>query len=108
MLSEKIKDLEKDYADACKEIRKLTIENEGLKQRVKAYKECGAMMIPVKVYTHKARGNTTVKFLDGSSITVKRKKGEKDCIETAIAYCLLKQCLTASELKKLVNEKEEH
>ena len=66
------------------------------------------MMIPIKIYTHKERRNTTVIFMDGSSVTVKRKKGEKDCIETALAYCLLKQCLSASDIKKLVDKREEH
>lgn len=108
MLAEQIKDLEDNYNEACKEIRKLNSTIDELKEKVKAYKDCGRMMIPVKVYTHKKRRNTTVVFLDGSSVTVKRKQGEKDCIETAIAYCLLKQCLTQSEIKKLVNEREEH
>ena len=66
------------------------------------------MVIPNKVYTHKARKNTTVKFLDGSQVTVTRKAGEKDCIETAIAYCILKQLLPASDLRKLIEEREEH
>lgn len=108
MLAEQIKELEEKYKKACDYIDKQTKEIVNLKLKVKKYKECGEMMIPVKVYTHKKRRNTTVVFLDGSSITVKRKQGEKDCIETAIAYCMLKQCLTALDIKKLVNEREEH
>ena len=108
MLAEQIKELEENYKKAKELILKQSKEIEMLKLRVKLYKDCGKMMIPIKDYTHKKRRNTTVVFMDGSSITVKRKQGEKDCIETAIAYCLLKQCLTPADIKKLVNEREEH
>lgn len=65
--------------------------------------------IPVKVYHHKKRENTTVKFLDGTSITVKRMKGDKDCLETAIVYALFKKNYADPNklLKELVKNVEE-
>ena len=108
MLAEKIKELEENYKKANDLIFKQAAEIEELKNKVKQYRKLCEMILPEKVYTHKARRNTTVKFRDGSCITVKRKQGEKDCIETAIAYCVLKQLLTAADVKALINNKEEH
>ena len=108
MLSEEVKNLEEELNNSKILIKKLTLENESLKKKVEAYKHCCEVIIPNKVYTHKERRNTTVKFLDGSSITVRRKVGDKDCIETAIAFCILKQLMPAETLKKLIEEREEH
>ena len=108
MLSDKIKELEDENERAHRLIEAQYKEIIKLREIVEAYKRANSMIIPNKVYTHKERKNTTVKFLDGSQQTVKRKAGEKDCIETAIAYCILKQVLTASDLKKLIENREEH
>ena len=108
MLSDKIKELEDENERAHRLIEAQYKEIIKLRKIVESYKRANSMIIPNKVYTHKARKNTTVKFLDGSQQTVKRKAGEKDCIETAIAYCILKQVLTASDLKKLIENREEH
>lgn len=62
--------------------------------------------VPVKVYQHRKRGNTTVKFLDGTSITVKRMKGDKDCLETAIVYALFKKFYHKKILENLVKNAE--
>ena len=108
MLSDEVRELEKDYSEASKTIARLTVEKQALAELVEKYENLCKMVIPNKVYTHKNRKNTTVKFLDGSQQTVTRRAGEQDCIETAIAYCILKQILTAKEVKKLVEEREEH
>lgn len=108
MLSEEVKELERDYKIATKTIAEQAAKIAMLEEKIKAYENCCKMVIPNQVYTHKARRNTTVKFLDGSQVTVTRKSGEKDCIETAIAYCVLKQLLPASDLRKLIEEREEH
>ena len=108
MLSDEVKELERDYKIATQMIAKLESDKAYLKEKLEAFENCCKMVIPNKVYTHKARKNTTVKFLDGSQVTVTRKAGEKDCIETAIAYCILKQLLPASDLRKLIEEREEH
>lgn len=108
MLSDEVKQLERDYKIATKTIAEQAAKIELLEKKIEGYKKCCEMIIPNQVYTHKARANTTVKFLDGSQVTVTRKSGEKDCIETAIAYCVLKQLLPASDLRKLIEEREEH
>lgn len=71
---------------------------------IKCYKEAFEHIHPVKVYRTKSRGNTTVIFLDGSSETVKLKKGEKDCLDTAIAYALMKHVYPKNVVKKLIVE----
>lgn len=58
----------------------------------------------VAAYHHKKRGNTTVVFLDGSSETVKRRKGDKDCIHTAIAYALAKHIYNLNKIVKNIQE----
>lgn len=108
MLFEEVKELEKDYKIATEKIARLTSEKIALEKLVEKYKKLCSMVIPNKVYTHKERRNTTVKFLDGSQVTVKRRGKEKDCIETAIAYCILKQLMPAEDLRKLIAEREEH
>lgn len=108
MLSEQVKALETENENLRETNLKLAQEIVRLSKKAKEYKNCCLMVLPKKVYTHKARKNTTVKFEDGSQITVTRKAGEKDCIETAIAYCILKQLLPAADLKRLIEEREEH
>ena len=108
MLSEEVKRLEELYNDALESCRKLALEKEKLKRKIEKMEEIQNMIIPNKVYRHKKRRNTTVKFLDGSQQTVTRRRGEQDCIETAIAYCVLKQLMPASDLRKLIEDMEEH
>ena len=108
MLADEVRSLEDELLKKQKRIEWLEQEIKILKERIKKYHHLCEMMIPNQVYTHKQRRNTTVKFLDGSQQTVTRIKGEKDCIETAIAYCVLKQLLTTEDLRKLVENKEEH
>lgn len=108
MLGEEVKRLEEKLKDFNETIYRQSKEIERLKSAVKHYRDCCLMVLPEKVYVHKERRNTTVKFRDGSSMTVKRRQGEKDCIETAIAYCVLKQLLTAQDVRELVKGREEH
>lgn len=108
MVFEEVKELEEAYEKLRKKYVEETVKNQQLEKKLKGFENCCKMVIPNKVYTHKKRKNTTVKFLDGSQQTVTRRSGEKDCIETAIAYCVLKQLITAQELKKLIEEREEH
>lgn len=108
MLSDQIKKLEEDYEKALDRIKWLERDMVLRDNKLKKCMDIIRSAIPIKVYTHKSRRNTTVKFVDGSSQTVTRIKGEKDCIETAIAYCLLKQILPLRDLKKLIEEREEH
>ena len=108
MLSDDIKELEEEIKRLERENFKLKSDLTFIKRISEARKQAGDMLIPVKVYTHKKRRNTTVKFKSGMCVTVKRKLGEKDCIETAIAYCVLKQLITKNELEKLIKEREEH
>lgn len=108
MLFNDVKELEENYKRACDLLNEKNKKIAELTSKVRKYKDCCLMILPEKVYTHKARRNTTVKFKDGSSVTVTRKQGEKDCLETAIAYCILKQLLSAADVKELIKNKEEH
>ena len=108
MLSDQVRELEKDLEFKEKECQSLQKEVQQLRIKCKALKDCCKCVIPVKIYTHKARRNTTVKFMDDSCQTVTRIKGEKDCLETAIAYAVLKQLITKEDLNKLIKEREEH
>ena len=108
MLSDEVKRLEVENVNLKRENTDLKNHLELKSKIIKHYKDCCTMVIPEKLYVCKKRRNTTIRFKDGSCMTVKRKAGEKDCIETAIAYCILKQLLTASDVKKLIKEREEH
>ena len=101
-----------------KELEKLTRENkvlkeerDGLGERLniqdKVIKELFSALRSFDVdaiYYHKQRGNTTVKFKDGSSITVHLKKGDKNCLETAIAWALMKHNYNINGLMKIVQK----
>lgn len=78
--------------------------NRVLSMQIKNYIECCKDVIPDKLFITKSRGNTTVKFRSGKSVTVKRKQGDKDCIETAIAYCIMKSILSPADIRKLIKE----
>ena len=106
MLAEDVKELEERCKKQAALIKVLENKVTTLKLKKEEYKKLCEMVIPEKVYVHKERKNTTVKFRDGSSITVTRKQDEKDCLETAIAYCLLKQILSPADVKELINEKK--
>ena len=108
MLSEDVKKL----VEKCKTLENLLFSYSSKltksEETIKKLESIVKMVLPEKIYTHKERRNTTVKFKDGSSVTVKRKSGEKDCIETAIAYCIMEHVLPKNELKKLIKEREVH
>ena len=108
MLADEVKKLKEEVIALKKDLSYKNMRLHLAEKTVEHYKELAKMVIPNQVYVCKARRNTTVKFLDGSSVTVKRKADEKDCIETAIAYCVLKQLMPAKDLKKLIEEREEH
>ena len=122
-----IKKSEERYTDAIKELdnvflsfknekTKLENENKGLTEMLSTqgdvieklnylkdeHAEFLASITPVKVYYHRKRGNTTVKFLDGTSVTVKRAKGDRNCLETAIVYALYKKIYPRKLLENLV------
>ena len=108
MLAEEVKELEERCKKQADLIKVLENKVSTLKLKKEEYKKLCEMVIPEKVFVHKERKNTTVKFRDGSTITVTRKQGERDCLETAIAYCLLKQILSPADVKDLIKNKEEH
>ena len=108
MISDEVKKLEEKNEELKRENAYLRMINQSMKEMLSKLENHCRKIIPNQVYTHKERGNTTIKFLDGSQQTVKRRKGEKDCIETAIAYCVLKQLMSAKDLRKLIENREEH
>lgn len=83
----------------CEAYNNLVSDHRKLIQQVNGCK-------PVKVYHHRKRRNTTVKFADGSSVTVTRAKGDKDCLETAIVYALFKKNYDKKILEELVENAE--
>ena len=96
MLFEKVKKLEEENA-------LLKEKNETLEKMVEGTVEFMNGITPIQVYKCKARGNTTVKFLDGTSVKVHKMKGDKDSLETAIVYALFKKIYTKELLKHLVD-----
>lgn len=107
MLSDEVKRLEQDSKGFREKAVSAIQERDYWKSRYEAAKEILDHGKPVQVFYHKGRRNTTVKFADGTCTTVKLKKGEKHCIETAIAYAIVKQTFETSYLKKLVREVKE-
>ena len=96
-LKQRIKDLEKYNNDLSEDL-------ESLKQEHKEMVNYFSSITPVQVYHSKKRGNTTVKFGDGRSVTVHRMKRDKDCLETAIVYALFKINYPKRLLSQLVSE----
>ena len=76
-------------------------------QKEKSFANFTASITPVQVYHNKKRDNTTVKFMDGKSITVHKTKGDKDCLETAIVYAIYKKLYTKKLLELLVKTVKE-
>ena len=89
--------------------RILELENkiDSLYKIIKNHSKFSESITPTQVYHNKKRGNTTVKFLDGSSVTVKLMKGDQDSIETAVVYALCKKIYTKKMLQLLVNNVKE-
>lgn len=63
---------------------------------------------PTRLIHTKSRGNTTIIFHDGSSETVHLKKGEKDSLDTAVAYALIKHVYPKAVIKDLIKRVEEN
>ena len=108
MIFEEVKELEEKVEELENENQLLKDFNKALNDVIDKKDNLLKHIIPNQLYYHESRRNTTIKFLDGSSITVKRRKGEKHCIETAIAYCLLKQLMSNSQLKQLIENMEDN
>ena len=89
-----------------KEIRLVNLEkmNKILSVQCAALEKFELHVRVKEVFHHKKRGNTTVVFLDGSSETVKRRKGDKDCIHTAVAYALAKHIYNLNKIVKNIQE----
>lgn len=87
-------------------IVELNRESDNYRSRIKRLEELNFNLVrsltPVKIYHHKERGNTSVKFLDGEVITVKRMKGDKDCLETALAYAITKKLMSKRAFNMLI------
>ena len=96
-LKKRVKELEKHNNDLSEEI-------ERWKNNYRKSLEYFNTITPVKVYHSKKKGNTTVKFADGRSVTVHRMKRDKDCLETAIVYALFKRNYPKRLLNQLVSE----
>ena len=86
-----------DIRELQEKIKFLEIENKYLKEKNIKFRS----KYPVCVHTCKERNSTTVEFVDGSSVIVKRAKGEKDSTYTAVAYAVTKN-LIGSELFNLL------
>lgn len=80
-----------------KELIKLRIENDALRIQLKDF----ISKYPRRVWTCKKRNTTSVEMCDGSVVIVRRKKGEKDCIHTAICYAIVKNMIGSEKLNQL-------
>lgn len=97
----------KEIADKDSIILKLNKECDNYRNIIKTKQEFFNSITPSQVYHHKERGNTTVKFLDGTSVTVKKMAGDKDCLETAIVYAIFKKTYPKPLMKALIKHKIE-
>lgn len=101
-----------------KEIERLTRENKVLKEERRGlgelldqsnriskdlWSEVRSFQVKA-IYHHKKRKNTTIVFADDTSITVHLKKGDRDCLETAIAWALMKHNYNIKGLLDIVQE----
>lgn len=103
----KIKELEEENRELQGRIFKLEMSNHVLEHASEEFEKFIENHIPVRVYVHKQRRNTTIVFKDNSTETVKRMKGDKDCLDTAIAYALVKHSYKKSELNELKKHVQE-
>lgn len=65
------------------------------------------MMLPDEDFMFHGSKNTTVKFRNGNSITVRRMEGEEDSIEVALAFILAFQNYGKKTFRKLVKQFKE-
>lgn len=100
-------DLKKEVSDKDSRILELEERTDKLLKMREGYQEFLRSVTPVQVYHHKDRKNTTVKFLDGTSVTVHLMDGDEDSIETAIAYALVKKMWPKVLFKNLVKTVKE-
>ena len=107
MIKDEVEKLELENRLLRDNLHDLEVEHEATMAAAEIYLKFISHTVPVKVYRCERRRNTTVIFEDGSSTTVKRKSGEKDCIETAIAYAIMKHLFEPQFINKLIKEKEE-
>ena len=107
MISDQVKQLEQENHALKEQLKIADAVIDGYKNAFKLAQKELDHSIPVKLYHCKRRGNTTIKFKDGSSVTVKKKANEKDCIDTAIAYAILKHLYPKSVINNLKKEMEE-
>lgn len=96
------KHFRKQIADNATDMLKMCNRIDALEVFKKENTEFVKSISPVQVLHNKDRNNTTVKFLDGSSITVKKRKEDKDCLETAIVWAVFKKIYDIRTLKLLV------
>ena len=102
-----IKSKDKQIENKDSEILKLNKECDAYRETIKSKQEFLNSITPSQVYHHKERGNTTVKFLDGTSVTVKKMAGDKDCLETAIVWAIFKKTYPKPLMKALIKHKIE-
>ena len=107
ILNNQLETVKSEAEDLKKEIEELKRLKEVHKQSVHELANIFSTMVPTKIYHHKKRGNTTVVFADKSSITVHRMKGEKDCVDTALAYAIMKKMYPKVLIKNLLKNIEE-
>lgn len=107
ILNNQLETLKLENKELKSEVEKLRKSEETHKQLVRELANMFSTMIPTKIYHHKKRGNTTVVFADKSSITVHRMKGEKDCVDTAFAYAVMKRMYPKVLIKNLLKNVKE-
>ena len=94
-----------------KEIYDLEKENQSLKNNLKVTNGILKTIMghyPVNVWTCKKRNTTSVQMRDGSVVIVRRRKGEKDDIYTAVAYAISKNLIGSKKFNELVKNATDH
>lgn len=97
-----IKAKDKQIENKDSEILRLNKDCDAYRATIKSRQEFLNSITPTQVLHNEERGNTTVKFFDGSSITVKKMKGDKDCLETAIVWAIFKKMHPSGLMRNLV------
>lgn len=96
----RIKDLEKQVDDLIDEIHFNQVQINAQKDIINKLMS----KYPRRVWTCKKRDTTSVEMCDESVVIVRRRKGEKDDIYTAVAYAITKNLIGSKRFNDLVKK----
>lgn len=100
----RIKDLEKQVDDLIDEIHFNQVQINTQKDIINKLINKLMSKYPRRVWTCKKRDTTSVEMCDESVVIVRRRKGEKDDIYTAVAYAITKNLIGSKRFNDLVKK----